>query len=299
MSLLNYFEILETKPQKLKDYLINQINSQVKWRENRSDCIEDQCNFYKTYYGKTQESNLHINKDLINDMLQESEKCHYSQFNFSTLNKTKFLEIDDIMNHELDFANANEYFLYYHDSDDNQTKVIDIQISDENELKFVDMEEFNLNFDTKIIQMSCPNSSYFNNKSLGNTSIFLDMYSLYSLSLIKDNGITISQFSKNLTFDEVPNCFLSNSLGDKIFIISKSNMETNKKTFITLVDSNYNKVTVKDITKSSFAKGSIKGDFLNQTSVFYYYYHNQAFLSDFRVHKLYYFYRHKTIVKVF
>ena len=117
MSLVNSFDILSPNKDRLNNYLYTELKNQCAWRDNKSDAIQDQYKFFDSYFGKNFKNN-YINKELIHDYLKESEKAHHLQLNTKIINKSKFLDLDLVINSEED------YYLYYYDNEDKNLNLV-------------------------------------------------------------------------------------------------------------------------------------------------------------------------------
>ena len=130
MALIQSIEISPQKEEKLQDYLFSEINNQAKWRNNRSDTINDQTNFYESYFG----NHRFIDKSILNKFLKESEKFHNQNLNHNINNKTKFLEViktnGEYNNEDNDSLNQ---ILFSFDNDDKEVQIFEFSIGDKNE----------------------------------------------------------------------------------------------------------------------------------------------------------------------
>jgi len=130
MALLRSIEISPQKEEKLQDYLFSEIKNQAKWRNNRSDTINDQTKFYESYFGK----NSFIDKRILNNFLKESEKIHTQNLNYNINNKSKFLEVTCItsqFNNE-DNDSLNQ-ILFSFDNDDKELQIFEFSLNEKNE----------------------------------------------------------------------------------------------------------------------------------------------------------------------
>lgn len=285
MSLVNSCEILPPKHDKLGSYLYNELKNQCAWRDNKSDSIQDQYRFFDSYFGKTFKNN-YINKDLIYDYLKESEKAHYLQLNTKILNKSKFLEIDQVTNNEEDF------YLYYHDNDDKKFNLINFRYDHTNkQISFNDLEDFLFTTDTNLRQLMVPQSDYFKPQiECVNRCLLMDMYSIYSLDFEKMNDeIKLNKFDKLITLEEIPNSYMSSCLIDKFFVVSYSN-SSNYNNRITLIDDNFRISAYKDFKATYSPRNDNKirpykkGEFLKHPMIVLLYKEiGDLIISDFRV----------------
>jgi hypothetical protein len=286
MSLINIFEILPSKKEKLTSYLYTELKNQCAWRYNKSDAILDQYRFFDSYFGKDFKNN-YVNKELIYDYLKESEKAHHFQLNSKNINKSKFLELDSVTNCDEDFH------LYYYDNDDKNFNLINFNLSsEERELSLMNLEEYSLNFDTYIRQLVIPQSNYFkSNTNFVNRCLLMDMYSIYSIDFEKvcDDETRIKNFDKLLTLEEIPNSFMSNTFLDKFFILSHSNTNISNNR-VTLIDDNFILSAVKELNVGSSHHTGNKnrqykrGEFVNHPMIVLLYKNTgEIIVTDFRV----------------
>jgi len=286
MSLINIFEILPSKKEKLNNYLYTELKNQCAWRDNKSDAIQDQYRYFESYFGKDFKNN-YINKDLIFDYLKESEKAHHLQINSKILNKSKFLELDLVTTTDQDF------YLYYYDNDDKNFNVINFDLSNEKrEMSLKNLEEYSLYFDTYIRQIEIPRSNYFRSvTNYVNRCLIMDMYSIYSIDFEKlsDDETKVKKFDKILTLEEIPNSFMSNTFIDKFFIVSHSNTYTINNR-VTLIDDNFRISAIKDFNLGSHHHSDNKnrqykrGEFMNHPMIIFLYKNiGEVIVSDFRV----------------
>jgi hypothetical protein len=286
MSLINIFEILPSKKEKLNSYLYTELKNQCAWRDNKSDAILDQHRYFESYFGKDFKNN-YINKDLIFDYLKESEKAHHLQINSKILNKSKFLELDLVTNTDQDF------YLYYYDNDDKHFNLVNFDLSKGNrEMSLKNLEEYSLNFDTSIRQIVVPQSNYFRSvTNFVNRCLIMDMYSIYSIDFEKlcDDETKVKKFDKFLTLEEIPNTFMSNTFLDKFFIVSHSNTNTINNR-VSLIDDNFKISAIKDFNIPSSHNSDNKnrqykrGEFMNHPMIIFLYKNiGEIIVSDFRV----------------
>jgi hypothetical protein len=264
MALNNYFEVLPPKKDKLSSYLYTDLKNQCSWRDNRSDAIQDQYKYFDSYYGKKLRNN-YVNKDIICDLLNESEKAHNLQMNYQNVSKSKFIEMGSTVD--------DSFSLYSYDNDDKHFNIIKCDLSsDKNEINFDDLQNYVLDFDTNVRQISA---------SVSESSVnFMDMYSIYKTNFEEKS---LSKFEKVLTLAEVPNNFMSSSLLDNMFIISCS-VSTTENNKITLIDAEYNIQSLKEFDNENISRPFKKGEFLNHPKLIIAHKDSdEAVLIDFRV----------------
>lgn len=255
MSLINHIEIIEQDKNKLNDYLIEELKKTSSWRENRPDSIEDQCKFYQSYFAKKNKEKMHINQEIIKNLLKENEIL---------LKNTKRSYQDNFVDLIYDEP-SNRVILYYYNSDTRNLSEIIITISNENNLdvELTDLNEVNSQIDTRLVEI----------KNVGEKILLSDLYSIYELTSDFQGNLTTK---KRLQLEETPNCFLSQIFIDQFFVISKGN---NKNT-ITLVDSDFNIINCKNFNDNSTEY--TKGDFINQLNLCACISPRNVMLCDFR-----------------
>lgn len=131
MALIHSIEISPQKEEKLQEYLFTEIKNQAKWRNNRSDTVNDQTKFYESYFGK----NSFIDKSILNKFLKESEKFHTQNLNHNVINKTKFLEVTRV-NSEFNTENYDDeinQILFSFDNDDKELQIFEFSLSQKKE----------------------------------------------------------------------------------------------------------------------------------------------------------------------
>jgi hypothetical protein len=258
MSLIKSFELLPAKNEKLKDYLYTELKNQNKWRENRSDAVQDQHNYYQTYIGNEH----HVQKDLIPGILKEAEKVHLEYLNYHLTHRMKFLELANI---------GENYNLYLFDNDDKQLNIINFGIDsldqDDNfNLELIDSDAKTLQLDSKLKEM----------KTYKNSLLLADMYSVYNITFDPEN-IENSKFSKQLTFDETPTQYLSDVLYDRTLLLNNHSVNVIDCSNFTLIQSKNLEI------KNSLLKPFKKCDFFNTPYNIVLYNKTQSVLSDIRV----------------
>ncbi len=123
MSLIQTFELSPQKEEKLQEYLFTEIKNQAKWRNNRSDTINDQIKFYESYFGK----NSFIDKSIMTKILKESEKFHTQNLNYNIMNKTKFLEL--VNNNNVHHEDIFNQILFSFDNDDKEMQIFEFSLN--------------------------------------------------------------------------------------------------------------------------------------------------------------------------
>lgn len=119
-NLLQNIELKEQKDEKLQDYLFQEIKNQQKWRNNRSDALNDQLKFYESYFGK----NSFIDKSIMERFLKESQEVHNDNINYQINNKTKFLELSALNCNN----NSINQVLYSFDNDDKEFEAFNFSL---------------------------------------------------------------------------------------------------------------------------------------------------------------------------
>jgi hypothetical protein len=256
MSLVKSIEVLPAKNEKLKDYLYTELKNQTKWKENRSDAIEDQYKYYESYIGKE----YHVQKDLIPNLLKESEKVHLDYLNYHLLNRMRFLEIKPS-------ASEGSFMLYLFDNDDKQLNLVNFNIACEGgntKLELIDQGSIFLKLDSKAREV----------KTYRDTLLLADMYSLYSCNM--DSELCeLAGFTKQLTFDETPTQCLSDVMMDKLLLLNGHSLN--------FIDCNQYTLIQTKCLKQSTLKPFRQCDFFNIPVNAILYNKTQCVLSDIRV----------------
>jgi hypothetical protein len=247
------FEILPAKRGKLKDHLYTELKNQTKWKENRSDAIQDQCNYYESYLGKE----YYIQKDLIPELLKDAEKVHLNYLNYHLLNRMRFLEAK---------ALEDGYMLYLFDNDDKQLNLVNflLETSDEVEIELLNQGSTYINVDTRAREIKCYNNSL----------LVADMYSLYSCHINLET-CELDGFTKQFTFDETPTQWLSDIMLDKILLLNNNS--------INFIDCNQNVLLQTKSLTNNTLRSFTKCDFFNIPVNIILYNKTQCVLSDVRV----------------
>ena len=119
MNYIKKIDILPPKREKIKEYLLTELKNQHNWKENRTNNIQEQANFFETYLSKGKEDEKEIckpEKELISNLLKEADKAHLQSFNYHLNNKMRFIETktyncdDNLV--------ENEYLVFLFDNDD-------------------------------------------------------------------------------------------------------------------------------------------------------------------------------------
>jgi hypothetical protein len=318
IPLFNFTELIAPKPSYLQPHLYKELKSQCAWRDNKSDSIQDQLKYFESFYSKKLE-NSHVSKEILQDYLNESEKIHHLQMNEEK--KSKHIEIDSIRGKYITGSENVSHYLYYLDNVEKQMDVFYFNIqknwegeknekNGENLIKeinvnYADHLEINLDFDTDVRQMNIPSSRYFQsaysssnseNSQIKSNCFFMDMYSIYNLNLSNfENEIKINKFEKLKTLSDFPNSFMSDTMMDKLFVISNSKINPGKNK-LTLFDNQFKIVSElnygdEDINGVNFLNGvgaadgtALKGEFFSHPLIVLLYKQSgQTILTDFRV----------------
>lgn len=274
MSLINHIEIIEQDERKLQPYLITELNNSANWRENKSDDLKDQCNYFQSYFEKGLNSNMHIDKEVLTAFLRESEK--YTKTH-PHIPQTNFLEL--ITNDE----HANILDLIFYDATTYQLKVISIINNNENShdanlIEIEDLNESTVLTDTKAIDMKV-NHQYSNRINI------IDMYSIYDISINNNsnsnetnNDSKVISYTKQLTLPEIPNCYLSNMPIDSFFVISQGNSDN----WLHLISDSYQIITRKQLNENNRDMHYLKGEYLGIPEHIAIYNKQSIKLCDFR-----------------
>ena len=309
MSLLVQHQIFQQDKYKINNFLKEKIKEKSIHRENALDTIEDQFEFYKTYYlGQKNTENNFIDKDLLSELI--SQDSYYNK-NIQLKKSNNFLELllaDENFDIDIDYNDKQEAYLFFYSNDNRMLREIVTEIDlNNNEFNFKNINEKKIKTNFEVLNMKLIQSNFPENK---NFLMFNDMYNLYKLNIksihenLQENAIKIS------TIEEIPITFMSDLYIDKLFTISsddeyvRNNINNNELNFISnnninnnntlhnklsLIDFNEGKI-ISEINLSLFNNDNIykKGHFLNSSNNVLIYSKNKLSLIDFRYkeHKL-------------
>ena len=309
MSLIVQHQIFQQDKNKLNAFLKTKIKEKSIHRENALDTIEDQFEFYKTYYlGRTKTENNYIDKDLLSELIQQD---NYFNKNIQTKRANNFLELlllNEDFDYDIDDNGKQEAFLFFYNNDNKMLREIITEIDlNNNEFNFKNINEKKIRTNFEVQNMKLIQSNFPENK---NFLLFNDIYNIYTLNVKSIHENLQENANKITTIDEIPIVFISDLYIDKIFSISSdddyiknninnknelnyiSNNEINNNSIhnkLSLIDFNTGKI-ISEVNLSSINGDNIykKGHFLNSNDIALIYSKNKLSLIDFRYkeHKL-------------
>ena len=309
MSLIFQHQIFQQDKNKLNAFLKAKIKEKSIHRENALDTIEDQFEFYKTYYlGRTKTENNYIDKDLLSELIQQD---NYFNKNIQTKRANNFLELlllNEDFDYDIDDNGKQEAFLFFYNNDNKMLREIITEIDlNNNEFNFKNINEKKIRTNFEVQNMKLIQSNFPENK---NFLLFNDIYNIYTLNVKSIHENLQENANKITTIDEIPIVFISDLYIDKIFSISSdddyiknnidnknelnyiSNNEINNNSIhnkLSLIDFNTGKI-ISEVNLSSINGDNIykKGHFLNSSDIALIYSKNKLSLIDFRYkeHKL-------------
>ena len=309
MSLIVQHQIFQQDKNKLNAFLKAKIKEKSIHRENALDTIEDQFEFYKTYYlGRTKTENNYIDKDLLSELIQQD---NYFNKNIQTKRANNFLELlllNEDFDYDIDDNGKQEAFLFFYNNDNKMLREIITEIDlNNNEFNFKNINEKKIRTNFEVQNMKLIQSNFPENK---NFLLFNDIYNIYTLNVKSIHENLQENANKITTIDEIPIVFISDLYIDKIFSISSdddyiknnidnknelnyiSNNEINNNSIhnkLSLIDFNTGKI-ISEVNLSSINGDNIykKGHFLNSNDIALIYSKNKLSLIDFRYkeHKL-------------
>ena len=309
MSLIVQHQIFQQDKNKLNAFLKAKIKEKSIHRENALDTIEDQFEFYKTYYlGRTKTENNYIDKDLLSELIQQA---NYYNKNIQTKRVNNFLKLlllNEDFDYDIDDNGKQEAFLFFYNNDNKMLREITTEIDlNNNEFNFKNINEKKIRTNFEVQNMKLIQSNFPENK---NFLLFNDIYNIYTLNVKSIHENLQENANKITTIDEIPIVFISDLYIDKIFSISSdddyiknninnknelnyiSNNEINNNSIhnkLSLIDFNTGKI-ISEVNLSSINCDNIykKGHFLNSNDIALIYSKNKLSLIDFRYkeHKL-------------
>ena len=260
MSLLVQHIIFKQDPFKINNFLKSKIKEKSIFRENALDTIDDQYEFYKTYYlGRTNTQNNFIDKDLLSELI--SQESYYNK-NIQIKKTNNFLELlleNENFDIDIDYKEKQEAYLFFYNNDNKTLKEIFTEIDlSQNVFDFKDIHEKKIISNFEIQNMKLVNTNFPENK---NFLLFNDIYSIYKLN--------VKIIHENLQENTKKNTSIHNKLS--------------------LIDFNIGKI-ISEVNLSLNNNDNIykKGHFLNNSNVVMTYSKNKLSLIDFRYkeHKL-------------
>ena len=311
MSLLIQHKIFDQDPNKLNSFLKLKIKEKSLYRENATDIIDDQYEFFKSYYlGQKDSGNNFIDKDLLSELI--SQESIYNK-NIQLKKSQNFLELylpNEDFDLNLDNENTQEAFLFFYNNDNKMLREICTEFDLEtNNFSFNNIKEKKIKSQFEIQNMKLMKSNFPENK---NFLLFNDMYNVYKLNIKAIHENLQENASQICVIKEIPICFMSDLYVDRLFtlssddkyinipenndiniknrqinFISGNNSENNNNSFhnkLSLIDFNSgNIITEYDLTSSNNNNNIYKsGHFLYNCNISLIYSKNMISLIDFR-----------------
>ena len=311
MSLLIQHKIFDQDPNKLNSFLKSKIKEKSLYRENAMDIIDDQYEFFKSYYlGQKDSGNNFIDKDLLSELI--SQESIYNK-NIQLKKSQNFLELylpNEDFDLNLDNENTQEAFLFFYNNDNKMLREICTEFDLEtNNFSFNNIKEKKIKSQFEIQNMKLMKSNFPENK---NFLLFNDMYNVYKLNIKAIHENLQENASQICVIKEIPICFMSDLYVDRLFtlssddkyinipenndiniknrqinFISGNNSENNNNSFhnkLSLIDFNSgNIITEYDLTSSNNNNNIYKsGHFLYNCNISLIYSKNMISLIDFR-----------------
>ena len=311
MSLLIQHKIFDQDPNKLNSFLKSKIKEKSLYRENATDIIDDQYEFFKSYYlGQKDSGNNFIYKDLLSELI--SQESIYNK-NIQLKKSQNFLELylpNEDFDLNLDNENTQEAFLFFYNNDNKMLREICTEFDLEtNNFSFNNIKEKKIKSQFEIQNMKLMKSNFPENK---NFLLFNDMYNVYKLNIKAIHENLQENASQICVIKEIPICFMSDLYVDRLFtlssddkyinipenndmniknrqinFISGNNSENNNNSFhnkLSLIDFNSgNIITEYDLTSSNNNNNIYKsGHFLYNCNISLIYSKNMISLIDFR-----------------
>ena len=311
MSLLIQHKIFVQDPNKLNSFLKSKIKEKSLYRENATDIIDDQYEFFKSYYlGQKDSGNNFIDKDLLSELI--SQESIYNK-NIQLKKSQNFLELylhNEDFDLNLDNENTQEAFLFFYNNDNKMLREICTEFDLEtNNFSFNNIKEKKIKSQFEIQNMKLMKSNFPENK---NFLLFNDMYNVYKLNIKAIHENLQENASQICVIKEIPICFMSDLYVDRLFtlssddkyinipenndiniknrqinFISRNNSENNNNSFhnkLSLIDFNSgNIITEYDLTSSNNNNNIYKsGHFLYNCNISLIYSKNMISLIDFR-----------------
>ena len=219
MSLLIQHQIFKQDINKLNSFLRRKIKEKSKHRENNADIIDDQYEYFKSYYLRTKNTeNSFIDKDLFSELISQ-EKFYYK--NIQEKITENFLELylpNEDFDLELDNNEKQEAFLFFYNNNNKMLREICAEFNlDTNDFSFNNIKEKKIKTNFEVQNMKLIQSNFPENK---NFLLFNDIYNIYTLNIKAIHDNLQENTTKISTIDDIPICFLSDLYLDKIFTIS-------------------------------------------------------------------------------
>ena len=312
MSLLIQHQIFKQDINKLNSFLRRKIKEKSKHRENNADIIDDQYEFFKSYYlGQKNTENFFIDKDLFSELISQ-EPFYYKNIQEKiTKNFLEFYLPNEDFDLDLDNNEKQEAFLYFYNNDNKMLREICCEFDlNTNDFVFNNIKEKKIKTNFEVQNMKLIQSNFPENK---NFLLFNDMYNIYKLNIKAIHENLQENTNKISTIDDIPISFISDLYLDNIFTISSdhkfikqdaslkinNNDEINNNNQMNINNENINNSFIHNkLSLIDFNTGDIiseynlssennnniykSGHFLNSNNIVLIYSNNMLSLIDFR-----------------
>ena len=310
MSLLIHKQIFKQDINKLNPFLKSKIKEKSIHRENAIDIIDDQIEFYKTYYlGKTNTKNNFIYKDMLSELI--SQESYYNK-NIQTKKTNNFLELylpneSFDLDINIDKNETQQALIFFYNNDNNMLREICTEFDlNTNNFDFKNIKEKKIRTKFEVQNMRLIQSNFPENKTF---LLFNDMYNIYKLNIKAIHENLQENITKISTIEEIPISFISDLYVDKLFTISSDdefikpdytseNINNNNQQINFLNETNNTSSYHNKLSLIDFNTGSIiseynltssknnniykKGHFLNNSNIVLINSKNMISLIDFR-----------------
>ena len=219
MSLQIQYQIFKQDINKLNSFLRTKIKEKSLHKENSIDIIDEQYEFFKSYYlGLRNTENNYIDKDLLAELISQEVQ---NTKNIQAKKTKNFLELY-LPNEDFDLSFDNdekkEAFLFLYNNDNKILTEICSEFNLEtNYFEFNNIKEKKIRTNFEILNMKLMQSNFPENK---NFLLFNDIYNVYKMNIRAIHDNLQENASKISTIEEIPISFLSDLYSDKIFTIS-------------------------------------------------------------------------------
>ena len=239
MSLLVQHQIFKQDPNKLNNFLKSKLKEKSLHRENAIDIIDDQYEFFKTYYlGQKNTENNFIDKDLLSELI--SQESYYNK-NIQRKITKNFLELylpQEDFDLNLDNENKQEAFLFFYNNDNKILREICTEFNLEtNDFIFNNIKEKKIRTNFEVQNMKLMKSNFPENR---NFLLFNDIYNIYKLNIKAIHENLQENASKISTIEEIPISFMSDLYIDKFFTLSSDDEYIKQDSISENNNENYN-----------------------------------------------------------
>ena len=239
MSLLVQHQIFKQDPNKLNNFLKSKLKEKSLHRENAIDIIDDQYEFFKTYYlGQKNTENNFIDKDLLSELI--SQESYYNK-NIQRKMTKNFLELylpQEDFDLNLDNENKQEAFLFFYNNDNKILREICTEFNLEtNDFIFNNIKEKKIRTNFEVQNMKLMKSNFPENR---NFLLFNDIYNIYKLNIKAIHENLQENASKISTIEEIPISFMSDLYIDKFFTLSSDDEYIKQDSISENNNENYN-----------------------------------------------------------